>query len=225
MSYPIISNQPNVVVSPDYVALLEKTDAIHGIGLALASVLIGILGVILTGATIFVAYYIWKNSKEEKEERKKIQDAYNAQLQALITGCETQFSSLVKIYEERSEEALKKLEEISVNANSTTEVMTEKKREIEAVVAEYRKKIDDVKKDRNAITTTLTKSVIPFAVQKNQLGYFDDVINSFSRVTDTMYPVRTCSSCGGRYRVNKFESNVSILSSRTVCPHCGFDIN
>lgn len=142
MTEEIIKTASMPTVSLQYVETLEKVNQIHGVGLTLAGVFIAILGVVMTGATIFVAFYIWRNSSEQKKEKKLREQRYEEEMDTLIKKYSEEFSKnmaiLKKTYQEKLDEIVLETKGVSSGAGKDAEKAKEK---LESLLKDYEQKL------------------------------------------------------------------------------------
>jgi len=205
------------IISPDYVTLLERVNDINGTGLALANTFIALLAVVLTAVGIFVAYITWRNSREQKEERRKIYIEHEAQLAE-------QSRLLVATYEEKIKALLEKIEGIAETAETTGGDVTNTKRELETLVIDYQTRLNSLKAttqdDRFSLSTI---DSIPMVKKKNR-WQLDNLQASIGGIQDLTYETKKCPHCNKKYRINKYDSLTSAGLYADVCPHCDEEI-
>jgi uncharacterized membrane-anchored protein YhcB (DUF1043 family) len=118
------------VVSPEYVALLEKVENIHGVGLALANVLVAVLALVLTVVGIAAAYLMWRNSREQKEERERTQRQYQKEFEDAQNNYNQKLDELLDFIQKQAEERIKELGADSADAVDKINKLNDELREI-----------------------------------------------------------------------------------------------
>lgn len=114
------------VISEEYVALLEKVESVHGVGLALANTFIVLLSAVLILVSIAATYLMWRNSREQKEERNKAQERYHEELKDAQDHYSKKLEDLLKIIQKQADG---RIQEIGVGASEETEEKIEKLKE------------------------------------------------------------------------------------------------
>lgn len=201
------------VISPDYVSLLERVNDINATGLALANVFVAILAMVLTIVSIFVAIYIWRTSREQKEERQKFYSEHATQMTE-------QYQVLVTTYEEKIKSLVDKIEDINKTAEDTGNGMSEAKKQLEALVTDYQSKIIALG-SRNNTSSHDSIEDIPMATKLSPWRLLDNTQTGVLKMMNAVHDVKHCPHCGKQYKVAKFDYTLSGSLYSNACPHCG----
>lgn len=195
----------------EYIALLESVNEVHGTGLALASVLIALLAVVMTGVGIFAAYIMWRNSREQKEERTRIYKEY-ADREAKQTRL------LIATYEEKIKDLIEQVEKIAQDAEGAGNGVTTTKEKLEDLISEYENKLKSL--DPNSLGSIRFRNIedTPFAKIKPNTNISEASITS-SNLIEGMYDDKKCPNCGQISKVSKLNA---ILNN--TCPVCGSEL-
>lgn len=202
------------VTSPEYVAMLERVNEVNGTGLALANALIALLACALTIAGVFAAYIMWRNSREQKEERRRIYAEHGAQLTE-------QYNLLVTTYEEKIKSLMEKIESIATTAEDTGNSVADTKQQLEALVSDYQAKLTSLKgssQQNNFIVTSVED--IPTA--KTRIAtHFQQTLSQIYNANNALFDIKRCPSCNKEYRVQKYAWTRGSGLYEMECPHCG----
>lgn len=205
------------MVSPDYVTLLERVNEVNATGLALANLFIAILAVVLTAVGIFVAFFTWRNSREQKEERRRLYAEHSAQLAE-------QYQVLVATYEEKIKSLMGRIEGIAETAESTGNGVTNTKEQLESLVTDYQNKLDALKESNQPEGFIVQHSDGIPMVKKRHAWQTENFMNSVMSVQNAMYDVKKCPHCKNKYRVSKYDFMNGGGMFQNVCPHCDANV-
>lgn len=183
----------------NYSSILEKTNNQLGLGLSLSTFLVSILSIIIALLAIAVAFYIWKNSKEQK-------DKWNEFL-----------SEQERVIKEKNERDNKFIEE----RNQVLDTIIEKNsKKLEKVNKDAKKEIQ-----KTIDELTLKKFENPL---NNKIGLGNNTDNIFSTANNSISGTEfiTCPYC--RYSFFSKKNSISSLldynplrvNIANVCPRC-----
>lgn len=199
----IISAAPNQydVMLNNYASIVEKTNNQLSLGINLATLAVAILSVLIAAIAIFVAFALWKNSKEQRDrmaqffsEQEKIIKEKNKNIEEI----ENKFDNLIGEYEKK------------LTDSSTAD--QESKKQIQ-------KAIDELKKEK--------ASAGAYLVQPSNLQY----PLSFNMDPAAVYPFQgilgqksmICTKCGKSFQYYDNPSGLYLTAGGRIvhCTHCG----
>lgn len=189
------------IMLDNYASIVEKTNQQLGLWSNPYGIMIGILGVTITIIGIVTAYYLWKNSKEQK-------DLFANVILSQKKYLEEQYNILTEQKKNEIDKVIKDFENIK---NSISE---DKKAEFDRIIDEYR-----VEKEK-------IKPVSGFMDYSNNLNMFSHC--STSVLSSDIYPWQSsrsmkCTNCGKsfNYIAENSITAVSLIPKRVYCSHCG----
>ena len=186
-----------------YVSILEKTNAQLGLWSNPYGVAVGILSLFIALIAIFVAFALWRNSKEQKDrieiffsdQEKNIKEK-NKIMNKLIKGYELKLENLISKQEEKLKSATK-----------------ENKIELEKAILELEKEKASIGAYIGSDLSLQSSPATPF-------------VNCFNTKKDMI-----CTNCGKSFSYNDDSMNILSLSKpvcsltigdkKVYCPHCG----
>lgn len=189
----------------NYASLVERTNNQLGLGINLSSLAVAILSVLIAAIAIGVAYYLWKNSREQKELFANLLEATKKRL-------EEQWQVIL---EQKKSDFDKSIKDLEIIKETTAQ---DAKNAIQ-------NKIDEIKKEKESLPVEpylFSKS--PYVSGASVLGStsvmsaFDSILNSTQKMI--------CTKCGKSFKYydqrNSYLMSAAILSDKSVfCSHCG----
>lgn len=222
MDQAIIINTPNQyqVMLENYASILEKTNQQTSLWLNPYGLSVGILTLMVAIGAIVVAWYLWKNSKEQR-------DLYFSTIESHKKQIEDQYKVLI---EEKKIEIQKVVEDFEKAKDSVTD---EKKMEFESLIKEYKKKIKNLEKQQSTISSYKEPSKVFY---DNPISSSGSILSLHSR---SEIKKKFCSECGKSFEYFEEVNDPWNFSSRAVgldvynpsevftsskkvhCSHCG----
>lgn len=180
----------------NYSSILEKTNNQLGWGINIASLYVTILSALIGFMSIVVAWYLWKNSREQKSRADNF-----------FNKIDKRFKEIEEIEEKRIAKANEEYEQlINEQRNKLNDATTEGKKKIEETILELKAmKIAAGAQINNPVTSgtnTFVSGTRTFA--------------SFYR--ESIF----CTNCGKKFQTNISPSVTSgIVHRKVFCAHCG----
>lgn len=187
------------VILNNYASIVEKTNSQLGLWTNPYGIMVGILTLMVAVIAIVVAWYIWKNSKEQKELFAEVLVKYQKSLD----------EQAALFIEKKKLEIDKTIQEFEKLKQSVTE---EKKIEFQKVIDEYRKEKEKIYDE-------------PVNVKYD----YNDYSQSFLAVNQMLSPIKSthCTNCGTffKYKEDSNPYTISLASfgggaRKVYCPKC-----
>ncbi len=129
-----LQQPPNAeqLMTQNYVAILEKTNQQLSLWYNPYGLMVGILTLVLGLAAIVVSVFLWRNSVEQRKERKKQEEDFYANLTKIT-------NTNVEEARKNVEEARKQYDELITAQEATLKSSKENKKELEKALIELKK--------------------------------------------------------------------------------------
>ncbi len=200
-----------------YLSIVEKTNQQTSLWFNPYGLAVGILTLLVAIGAIVVAWYLWKNSKEQR-------DLYFSTIESHKKQIEDHYKVLL---EEKRAEVQKVVEDFEKVKDSVTD---EKKSEFETLIKEYKKKIKNLEKQQSTVSSYQE----PVKVFYDTIYSLSDSILSLHRQPEIHKMF--CSSCKRAFDYSDDSKNplsvdyisptslygAGISNKKARCPYCRF---
>lgn len=197
----------------NYASIVEKTNNQLGLGVNLSTWAVTILSFLIAVIAIAVGWYLWKNSKEQK-------DLFELTLSQYKKIFEDQAKLFLEGKKIEIDKVLTSLEELK---NTTKETTKEKTEELDKLIVKYKKQKEDLSSKIIQASTSNNNVVL---TNKQGYNFLDPSISVFSTpttvsslsnlytATPTIALTNICSKCG-------HYNNLNLTTSLNFCSYCG----